>query len=86
MVEPILKVSDIGTGYPFNESTLKATLGCGVNLIETSEMYGRGNNEILIGNVIRDFEREKLFIVTKLAYSVKEYESAQDIIAEQMPA
>ena len=74
------KVSDIGTGYPFNESTLKATLGCGVNLIETSEMYGRGSNEILIGNVIKDLEREKLFIVTKLAYSVKEYESAQDII------
>lgn len=74
------KVSDIGTGYPFNESTLRATLGCGVNLIETSEMYGRGNNETLIGNVIKDLEREKLFIVTKLAYSVKEYESAQDII------
>ncbi len=74
------QVSDIGTGYPFSESTLKATLGCGVNLIETSEMYGRGNNERLIGNVIKDLEREKLFIVTKLAYSIKEYESAQDII------
>lgn len=73
-------VSDIGTGYPFSESTLKATLGCGVNLIETSEMYDRGNNERLIGNIIRGLEREKLFIVTKLAYSVKKYESAQDII------
>ncbi len=73
-------VSDIGTGYPFSESTLKATLGCGVNMIETSEMYGRGNNEILIGNVIKDLEREKLFIVSKLAYSVKEYSSVQDII------
>jgi predicted aldo/keto reductase-like oxidoreductase len=74
------QVSDIGTGYPFSESTLKATLGCGVNMIETSEMYGRGKNEMLIGNVIRDYEREKLFIVTKLAYSVKEYDSTQDII------
>ena len=74
------QVSDIGTGYPFSESTLRASLGCGVNLIETSEMYGRGNNERLIGNVIRDLDREKLFIVTKLAYSVKEYESAGEII------
>jgi predicted aldo/keto reductase-like oxidoreductase len=74
------QVSDIGTGYPFSETVLRAALGSGVNLIETSEMYDRGKNEILIGNVIKDFEREKLFIVTKLAYSVREYSSVQEII------
>jgi len=74
------RVSDIATGYPFSESILRASLGCGVNLIETSEMYGRGNNETLIGNIIRDHEREELFIVTKLAFSVKEYDTVQDII------
>jgi predicted aldo/keto reductase-like oxidoreductase len=73
-------VSDISTGYPFNSSVLKAVLSSGVNLIETSEMYGRGQNERMIGEVIKDFDREKLFIVTKLAYSVKEYQSVQEII------
>ena len=73
-------VSDIGSGMPPSESVLKALLASGVNLIETSEMYGRGNNERLIGNVIKDFEREKLFIATKVARNVKEYESADDVI------
>ena len=74
------KVSDIGTGYPFNEGTLRAALSCGINLIETSEMYDRGKNEILIGNVIKDFEREKLFIATKVSHGIKEFESVDDII------
>ncbi len=73
-------VSDIGSGMPPSESVLKALLASGVNLIETSEMYGRGNNERLIGNVIKDFEREKLFIATKVARNVKEFESADDIV------
>ena len=74
------KVSDIGTGLPFSNAVLKAVLNAGVNFIETSEMYGRGNNERLIGNVIKDFEREKLFIATKVAPATKEFESAEDIV------
>lgn len=74
------KVSDIGTGYPFSEAVLKAVLNAGVNFIETSEAYGRGNNESLIGNVIKDFERERLFIATKVGHRVKEFKSSEDII------
>jgi predicted aldo/keto reductase-like oxidoreductase len=74
------KVSDIGTGLPFNEFVLREVLHSGVNFIETSEMYGRGKNERLIGTVIREFDREKLFIATKAAPGVKEFESAEDVI------
>jgi len=74
------KASDISSGMPPSEGVLKALLSCGVNFIETSEMYYRGKNESLIGNVIKDFDREKLFIATKISHSVKEYESADDII------
>jgi len=74
------KVSDIGTGYPFSEAVLKAVLNSGINFIETSELYGRGQNERLIGNVIKDFEREKLFIATKIAPKIKEFQSAEDIV------
>lgn len=75
------KVSDLGTGAPYNEGLLRATLKSGVNLIETSEMYGRGRNETLIGSVINEFERETLFIVTKVSYIVREFESSSDIIS-----
>ena len=74
------KVSDIGTGCPFSEAVLKAVLNAGVNFIETSEMYGRGNNETLIGDVIKDFDRESLFIATKVAPTLKEFDSSGDII------
>lgn len=72
--------SDIGTGFPFNEFVLRELLNSGVNFIETSEMYGRGKNERLIGTVIKDFEREKLFIATKASPGIKEFESAEDVI------
>ncbi len=75
-----LKVSNIGTGYPFDEYVLRAVLEAGVNFIETSELYGRGNNERLIGRAIKSFDRDKLVIATKVAPKVKEFESAEDII------
>jgi len=74
------KVSDLGTGLPFNDVVLRTVLNSGVNFIETSEMYDRGQNERLIGGVIKDFEREKLFIATKAAPTVKEFESVEDIV------
>jgi len=73
-------VSDIGSGMPTSEGVLKGLLTSGVNLIETSEMYGRGNNERLIGKVIKDFAREKLFIASKVAWKANDYESADDVI------
>lgn len=74
------KVSDIGIGFPFNDAVLRTVLNAGVNFIETSEIYAGGQNERLIGNVIKDFEREKFFIATKVAYKLKEFESAEDIV------
>ena len=55
-------VSDIGSGVPYSEGVLKAVLDSGVNFIETAEGYSNGKNEILIGNVIKNFERKRLFI------------------------
>ncbi|MEZ5001174.1 MAG: aldo/keto reductase [Bacteroidales bacterium] len=75
------KVSDIGTGYPYSEGVLRAALDSWVNMIETSEMYDRGKNESLIGSVIKDMDREKLFIATKISHVVKEYESVSEIVS-----
>ena len=38
----------------------------GMNLIDTAEMYGDGASEELIGDAIVPFDREKLFIVSKV--------------------
>jgi predicted aldo/keto reductase-like oxidoreductase len=73
-------VSDIGSGEPTSSSVLKAVLDSGVNFIETSESYSNGRNETLIGNVIKNFEREKLFIATKAFPAMKIFKSSDDVI------
>jgi aryl-alcohol dehydrogenase-like predicted oxidoreductase len=73
-------VSDIGSGEPYSESVFKAVLDSGVNFVETAESYSNGRNETLIGNVIRNYEREQLFIVTKASPTYKVYKSSDDII------
>ena len=73
-------VSDIGSGIPTSSSVLKAVLDAGVNFIETSESYSNGRNETLIGNVIKNFERDRLFIATKAYPAMKLFKSADDVI------
>lgn len=73
-------VSDIGSGIPTSSSVLKAVLDSGVNLIETSESYSNGRNETLIGNVIKNFEREKVFLATKANPAMKLFRSKDDVI------
>ena len=72
-------VSDIGSGVPYSEPVLKAVINSGVNFNETAETYNNGNNEVLIGNVIRNMEREKLFITTKVNTSLGLITSSDDI-------
>jgi len=73
-------VSDIGSGEPTNSSVLKAVLESGVNFIETSESYANGRNEVLIGDVLKDFERDGLVIATKAYPSMKLFKSSDDVI------
>ena len=51
-------VSDIGCGPAVitHEKVLKAILDAGVNYIDSAIAYGK-KNEILIGNVIKDYDR-----------------------------
>lgn len=45
---------------------LRCGIEHGMNLIDTAEMYGEGKAEELIGEAIRPFRREQLFIVSKV--------------------
>ena len=47
-------------------SALRAGLDAGYELIDTAEMYGDGGAEKLIGDAIRGYDREKLYIVSKV--------------------
>jgi len=73
-------VSDIGSGVPYSEAVLKAVLDSGVNFIETAESYSNGRNDTLIGNVIKNYDRDKLFVATKANPAYRIFKSADDIL------
>ncbi|MEM0123883.1 MAG: aldo/keto reductase, partial [Conexivisphaerales archaeon] len=38
----------------------------GVNFIDTAEIYGEGHSEIIVGKAIKDIDRDKIIIATKV--------------------
>lgn len=47
-------------------SALRTGLDRGMNLLDTAEMYGGGAAERLVGQAIRGYDREKLYLVSKV--------------------
>ena len=47
-------------------ATIHRSIELGVNFLDTADVYGYGDNEILVGTAIRD-RREKVFLATKFA-------------------
>ena len=45
---------------------LRSGIDAGMTLIDTAEMYGSGRSEKLVGEAIAPYEREKLFVVSKV--------------------
>lgn len=70
----ILDNLGIGTWYmgdSFNKrdeeiACIRYAIEHGIKLIDTAEMYGSGNSERLIGEAIKGFDREKLYLVSKV--------------------
>ncbi|HWQ83535.1 MAG TPA: aldo/keto reductase [Anaerolineales bacterium] len=52
---------------------IRTALKLGYTHIDTAEMYGGGHTEELIGEVIRDFDRESLFITSKVWHTNLQY-------------
>ncbi len=78
-------VSDFSSGAPTNEAVLRALLERGVNLIDTGETYMNGNSERMIGRVLQDFDRSKIFINSKL-YTEKEFPSKKEVLERSYQA
>jgi len=47
-------------------ATIHRSIELGINFLDTADVYGFGDNEILVGNAIRD-RRDKVFLATKFA-------------------
>lgn len=48
------------------QAALRTGLDRGMTLIDTAEMYGEGAAETLVGAAIRGYDREKLYLVSKV--------------------
>jgi diketogulonate reductase-like aldo/keto reductase len=49
------------------KEVLKAGIEVGMTHIDTAEIYGFGKSESMIGDIIKNFDRDDLFITTKLS-------------------
>ena len=47
-------------------AALRAGIDAGMDLLDTAEMYGGGRAEELLGEAIRGYDREKLYLVSKV--------------------
>ncbi|WP_100013011.1 aldo/keto reductase [Lentibacillus sediminis] len=61
-----LKMGDKPDTFDQEVKAIRAGLDNGVQLIDTAEMYGSGNAETLVGHAIEPYERENLFLVSKV--------------------
>jgi diketogulonate reductase-like aldo/keto reductase len=48
-------------------AAIKYALNNGINLIDTAELYGNGHAEELVKEAIKNCDRDKLFIITKVS-------------------
>ncbi|MFC0469292.1 aldo/keto reductase [Halalkalibacter kiskunsagensis] len=70
------KVSPIGLGtwnmgdkaekFEQEVEAIRAGLDHGVQVIDTAEMYGDGNSERLVAHAIKPYNREELFLISKV--------------------
>jgi len=75
-----MMVSAIGIGggnVPVNnyEYILEA-IDRGVNYIDTAHRYGKGNSELMVGKILKEVGRDKMFVATKLSgwkWKIDEY-------------
>ena len=61
-----LPVVNMGVMNSDNPALVKAALDAGIKLLDTAGNYQRGNNEKLVGSVIKNYPRDSYVIATKV--------------------
>ena len=59
-------LGDSAAAYEQEKAAIRAGLDAGMSLIDTAEMYGNGNSERLVGDAIQGYNREKLYLISKV--------------------
>ncbi|HEX2394296.1 MAG TPA: aldo/keto reductase, partial [Bacteroidales bacterium] len=59
-----IPVLSMGTGDTNNPALVKKALESGVRLLGTSVYYGNGNNESMLGGLLKDFPRDSYMVAT----------------------
>ena len=59
-----LPLISMGTGNALSPALVKSALDKGIKLLATSELYQNGNNEKMVGSVIKEMPRDSFMIMT----------------------
>lgn len=59
-------MGDDQNSYIKELKALKTGIELGIQVIDTAEMYGNGNSEALVGQAIQTYDRDELFLVSKV--------------------
>ncbi len=73
------KEHDLNNDDQVNIAAIKRAIEAGITLIDTAENYAQGYCETLVGRAIKDYDRHKLFLVSKADkyhHSPKDLENA----------
>ncbi|WP_210617489.1 aldo/keto reductase [Mammaliicoccus lentus] len=60
------KMGDDSNNHQDEIDAIQFAINQGANVIDTAEMYGDGASEELIGEAIQSYDREKLYIISKV--------------------
>lgn len=59
-------LGDNPSTYDRELEAIQTGLDAGIKVIDTAEMYGNGRSEMLIGQAIKEYNREDLYLVSKV--------------------
>ncbi|MBD3216077.1 MAG: aldo/keto reductase [Candidatus Lokiarchaeota archaeon] len=66
------------------KKVLRKGIDLGMNHIDTAELYGSGHSEKIIGEVIEEYDREEIFITTKMLPSHKTEHQMRNAINQSL--
>ena len=67
-----LPVVNFGVMRADNPNLIKAAIKAGVKLFDTAYVYQKGNNEKMLGEVLKDYPRDSFYITTKIKSKEKD--------------
>ncbi|UCH15474.1 MAG: aldo/keto reductase [Bacteroidales bacterium] len=61
-----LPIVSMGVMRADNPNLVRASIKAGINHFDTAYVYGRGNNELMLGEVLKEYPRDSVIIGTKI--------------------